>query len=107
MEKFIELLQIIGVSIYLTMLLYCVFIIVLIVIHIISKLSNRFKVGKIVYSSLYGYGKIRDIKEDGTIIVRYPNHTQPYDSKGRAVVQTMFRSGLKSTIKDNVRIRND
>lgn len=103
MENILELLKIIGLSIYLSLLLFVVFIIVLVIIHIISKLGNRFKVGKVVYSSLYGEGRIEEIKKDGIIIVSFPYHIQAYDSRGRAVVQTMFRSGLRATIKDDIK----
>lgn len=104
MENVLELLKIVGISIYLSLLLYGVFIIVLTVIHIVSKLFNRFKGGKIVYSSIYGEGEIINISKDGTILVNFTNHIQAYDSKGRAVVQTMFRRGLKATIRDNIKV---
>lgn len=111
MENVIELLRIVELSIYLSLILFGVFLIVLIVIHlivlivshIISKLGKRFKVGKVVYSSLYGEGRIEEIKKDGIIIVSFPYHIQAYDSRGRAVVQTMFRSGLRTTIKDDIK----
>lgn len=113
MEKFIELLEIVGVSILLALLVFCVFLILITVIHIVSmlgdvfKVGNPFKIGKIVYSPLFGEGKIGFIKEDGSIIVNFTTHTQIYDSKGRAVVQTMFRKGLKATLKDNIKALND
>lgn len=103
METVIELLKIVGLSIYLSLLLFGVFLIVLIVIHLVSKLGKRFKVGKVVYSSLYGEGRIEEIRKDGVIIVSFPYHIQAYDSRGRAVVQTMFRSGLKATIKEDIK----
>lgn len=102
MENFIQLLEIIGLSIYLSLLLFSVFTIVLIVIHILSKLDKRFKVGREVFSPMFGFGKIVLTNSDN-VVVRFSNHTQAYDLRGRAVVQTVVRKGLKATSKDNIK----
>lgn len=102
MENFIQLLEIIGLSICLSLLLFSVFLIVLTVIHILSKLDKRFKVGREVFSPMFGYGEIVLTNSDN-VIVRFSHHIQAYDLEGRAVVKTVVRSGLKSTIRDNIK----
>lgn len=104
MESVVELLKIVMLSIYMSLMLFGVFIIVLVIIELVSKLGKRFKVGKVVHSYLYGEGRIKEIRKDGVIVVSFPHHIQAYDSRGRAVVQTLFRKGLKVTIKDDIKV---
>ena len=62
-----------------------------------------YKVGRDVISPFFGNGKIVLVNND-YVVVQFNYKYQTYDIKGRAVLDVNVRSGLKSTIRDNIKV---
>lgn len=102
-------LEMVGVSILLSMVVFGFFVMLLIVIEALSgiamikRLFSPYKVGRRVISPFFGKGKIVLVNSDN-VVVQYNHNYQAYDIKGKAILEVRVRSDLKSTIRDNIKV---